>query len=275
MFFVFFKSRKVFLPLINLNKLKPVSSLLTPKDLIIPMVLVSILAQIIDNSKYIFTVKEIQKLPSVKFYSKMIMFGNSSVSLSIIYAISNTLSSEIEILSNLSSLERFSFLSALKDSLFLEQKTLNQFYNCYNSSVDLLRLRKNFSLQFRSALLSSSLLYPGSLVVGLPISEIDLKLILESCKIIWCSLGLIEEDFNFMLIKECFTSINFPTILLDNISEIECVKMLCALEFNIVRNFIDFLVFEKDFFVLNSSSNLVKVEEDLGFLRRSYSESFK
>ena len=261
------------MPGVNLKNFRPVAKLLNPKDLLIPMILLSILAQIVDNCKDLFTFKEVQKFTSVKLYSKMVMFCNSSVSLSVVSAISSTLSSEVEILSSLDPVERFSLLSILKKSLFLKQKSLDNISNSYGSPHDLVKIRKKLSLQFRSSLLSASLVYPGSLVLGLPVSQINLETILESAKIIWRSLGLLDEDFSFMLAKEYFNISGCCFKSFNKVSEINYIKMLCSLEFQSFSNFDSLLFLDNDLLVINSFDNLVTLERELGFLRRNYSET--
>jgi hypothetical protein len=56
------RSKKVVFPGINMKDLKSVASLLSPKELIVPLLLISILAQISDNLKGLLNYKDIQKL---------------------------------------------------------------------------------------------------------------------------------------------------------------------------------------------------------------------
>lgn len=241
------------------------------------MILVSILAQIIYNFKGILTFKEIQKLPSVKFYSNVLLFGPSSLSLSIISAISKTLSSDSEIFSSLTNMERFTFLFSLKESFFQAKNYVNTKNIFYNSLSYLRKFRKRLSLQFRSILLSTTLIYPNSISFGLHINNVSLDFILESSKFIWISLGLFEEDFSFMLIKEFCSFVN-PLNSKNKISsttlEIEAVKALCKLEFSRICPFSNFFIFERDFLVFNSYDNMVYLERDLGFLKRVYIELY-
>lgn len=228
--------KRVFLPSVNLKELIPVAYLLTPKDILIPMTLVSVIAQIVDNSKDIFTFSEVQNLPSVKLYSNILLLGSSSLSLSSVLSISKTLSFEAEVLVNLNSIERFYFLLALKKSLLFESNFVCQELNStfFNTS-SLKDFRKRLSLQIRSILLASVLAYPGSISLGLSVQQIDLDIIIKSSKFIWISLGLPEEEFTYMLLKEAFNSsvlLNIDDNYFDKNSEISALKFLLALEFN-------------------------------------------
>lgn len=217
------------------------------------MVVTCILAQIVDNFKDLLTVKDVQKIPSVKFYSKIILYGSSCLSLSIISAISQTLNYELDILSQLSVEERFYFLATLKKSFIFNQvsfQTLNNF--------SLEKIRYKLSLQFRSSLLSTTFVYPNSLVLGLPINLVTLETILDSSKIIWISLGLLEEDFNFMLLKDSFVLFNLNNNNLLKSNLIESIRFLCRLEFSKIIKFDDFLLFDRDFSVFNSYDNLLR-----------------
>ena len=84
------KYKKVSLPGIISKDIKPIGVLLKPSNLLVPMYLVSILAQISDNVKDILNVKDIQNLYSVKAYRKTIFSGPNSVMLSTINSISKT-----------------------------------------------------------------------------------------------------------------------------------------------------------------------------------------
>lgn len=235
------------------------------------MVLTCLLAQIVNNFKDLLSFKEIQKIPSVKFYSKVILYGSSCLSLSIISAISQTLSYELDVFSQLSVKERFCFLSALKKSFFLNQPEFSDLkvFAYSQDPFNLYQIRRKLSLQFRSSLLSTSLVYSNSLVMGLPIDQVDLDIILYSSKLLWVSLGLLEEDFNFMLLK------NFGLLdlqHLNNDSMNESIRSLCRHEFATVIDFKDFLVFNKDLLLFNSYDNMVPLERELFFLRRNYFE---
>ena len=115
------KSKKVLLPGINYKDLKPVSALLKPSDILIPMFFVSVLAQISDNIKNVLEPRDIQNLFSVKCYRKILLSGFNSVSLGVVSAISKTLGPELETLSILSVSERFLFLKDLKLKITLDK----------------------------------------------------------------------------------------------------------------------------------------------------------
>lgn len=71
--------------------------------------------------KGILNSRDVQKLSSVKFYSKVVSFGSSFLSLSVVNSLSKTLGPELEFLSSLNNLERFYFLNSLKDRLIKEK----------------------------------------------------------------------------------------------------------------------------------------------------------
>lgn len=249
--------------------------MLTPRDLIIPILFISILAQIADNFKYMLSSSEIQKLSSVKLYSSMLLLCPSSVSLSSLVALSKTLSFEFHELSQLSISERFSFLLSLKDSIVLERVSPSKKSLLQYDSFTNLSYRSKYSLQFRSMLLSISLNSPNSIVLGMPISQIDLDVVLASSKFVWVSLGLDEQDFYFRLLKGHYNNrteldlLNFSYSMPDYV---ECIKVLLQLEFKNYFKSSTSLTLFNDFALFNSSDNLVKLERELGFFRRPPSD---
>jgi hypothetical protein len=63
MFFMFVSHfKRVLFPGINVKDLKSVSFLLSPRDLVVPLSIVAILAQVSDNIRGLLNYKEIQKL---------------------------------------------------------------------------------------------------------------------------------------------------------------------------------------------------------------------
>lgn len=266
--------RRVLLPGINIKELVPVASLMSPTDLVIPMLFVTILAQLVDHFKYILSPKDILKIDSVKLYSNLIMFSLGSVSLSVIFSISRTLSYEFEVLQHLSTIERNYLFSNLKKSLMLDQSFSLDKKNLelVDISSDLSDYRRKSCLQFRSVLLSTALFSSNSILFGLPLSLVDLNVILDSSKLIWISLGLSEEDFTFKLIKDslnkisCLDSSNYVS---STITEIDSIRILSMFEFKKFFHFSTYFSFEKDFVPLNCSDNIVNLEKHLGFIRRN------
>lgn len=210
------------------------------------------------------TFKEIQKLPSVRLYFNLLLFGTSSCSLSVIYAISKTLVKDSEIFSFLNPIERFSYLFSLKESLFFLENHINTKVKknvLYNSFSELKERREKLALQFRILLLSTSVMYPHSITLGLPINYINLGFIIQSSKFIWVSLGLLEQDFTFLLVKEFFGNLKVSEFRKDFFSsnlEIDAVKRLFRLELENFCSFSDFLIFERDFVIFNSYDNIVR-----------------
>ena len=64
------KVKKILIPGINIKDISPLAFLISPKELVVTMSLIVILSQISDNLKYNLEIKEIQRVPSVNFYSK-------------------------------------------------------------------------------------------------------------------------------------------------------------------------------------------------------------
>lgn len=272
------KSKKVVLPGIYLKELKPLSSFLTPRLLLIPMFLVSNLAQITEDLKGVLSSKEVQKLPSVKFYSKVLSSGFSSSSISLLQAIAKTLGSEFEVLSVLSPLERINFLKEVYTKL-LNDKSLGSinFSGAYSfdDPISLFKYRKGIALQTRSIMISTSIFSSHSIVVGISIKEISLDVILDSSRSLWALLGLDPEEFDFLLHKEafsCLKSINFTTDL-SSASKLDFKNSFLILLYDEFSRFLsikDKLVFSEDQIVLHGEDNLTVLENSIKFVERFF-----
>lgn len=270
-----FSSKKVLIPGVNFRNIIPLATLLSPKDLIVSLSLICLLAQISSGLKGVLESKEIQKLPSVKFYSKVLMAGFSSLSLTTLFSLSKTLGAELEILSNLSTKERLNYLQILHRDV-LHQKVsgnLNSLYTTFNDPYQLLKFRKGVALQSRSIMLSTSVFLPHTLVMGLSIDQVDISMILHSSRLIWNYLSLRDEEFDFLLKKQAnlyFFSkkveinkfFSLPLDLLDSI------RLLLFSELESFSSLTNGVIFEEDFVLLRSENNLTKLENDFKFIKR-------
>jgi hypothetical protein len=267
--------KKVLIPGINFRHILPLASLLKPKDLVVSMSLICLLGQISNNLKGVLEPKEIQQIPSVKFYSKALMSGFSTLSLTTLFALSRTLGAELETLSSLNGKERFQFLFNLQNSILNKKisATIISNYRIFNDPYQILKFRKGISLQSRSVMIASSIYIPHSLVIGMSIDHVDLKVILQSCRLIWAYLSLSEEEFDFLLKKEAsiyLSSIglrfkklfNLPLDLLD------CIRLMLISELEIFSPIIDDLFFKEDYIFLRCDNNLTNLENDFKFIKR-------
>lgn len=267
------KSGRIILPGILIKDIKPISLLLKPSNLIIPLLLVSILSQLSDNLKNTLSPKDIQNLYSVKFYRKIVFFGFNSISLSVVQAISKTLGSELESLSVLSVSERLLFLRDLQRQLILDKVSSNVYMRNFNSMnpLEIMKYRKNLSIQFRSSIVSNSIFSPNSLTFGIPINSLGLDLVVYSSKLIWISLGLLEEDFDFFLRKEainCLKTFNLEDSFVFPSNNIEALKILFFKEIKDLLVFNKLLDFSPDNIIIKGESNLVLLEKEIGFIKR-------
>lgn len=266
------KQKKIIFPSINVKDISPLASLLSPKDLVISISLVCLLAQISDSLKGILDFKDIQRLPSVKFYSKVLMFNSSTNRLSTVFSIAKTLGPELETLVLLSVNERFNYLNNLTEVVINEKVTgrLGSENKIFNDPFELMKYRRGLSLQTRSTLLATAIFLPHSLVLGLSVSQIDFEVIIDSCRSLWLFWGLDLEDFDFLLRKEAF-------IELKNIKDnfvfrepLSCFDSLKVIMFSLFKNFLSFQneLFFDDNVVLRYDNNIVPLENLLGFIKR-------
>lgn len=145
--------------------------------------------------------------------------------------------------------------------------------NIFFDSFDLSKHRRGLALQFRSTLIATPIFSPHNIVLGLPINQIDLSIILDSCRLIWLTLGLELDEFEFLLRKESlilFNGLNkvdnscpFPSAPKDIY---ESLRLLIYFE---IKNFVENdLVFCDDLVVLKGDSNLTLLERELGLFQR-------
>lgn len=270
---ILLKSKKIVLPGLLVKELKPVALLLNPRFLIVPMFFVSVLAQLAEDLKGVLSSKEIQKLPSVKFYSKIISSGFSSVSLSILQSIARTLGSELEVLSILNSSERIKFLRDLYFKLLSEKGTSLINTNVCNSSdpISVSKYRRGLALQMRSTMVSVPIFSTHSIIVGLSVREINLDVIIESSKLIWNLLGLENEEFDFLLNKEAMCCLKKISLVNNSNSILTSSDSVKVLLFNELEKFLDSngrLNFSDDQIILKDDKNLTFLEKSLGFVCR-------
>lgn len=272
------KTKKVLIPGIKIKDLKPTSSLISPRFLIVPLVFVSLISQISDNLKNVLSPREVQQLFSVRFYTKMLSFGCSSMNLSVIYAISKTLGPDLEILSVLSVSERLQFLKDLQKKIILDKsvgKVISKPQLLY-SPRDLMKHRNGLSLQTRSIMIASSIFTPNSVVMGITVSSINLQNILDSAKIFWSLLSLEDEEFDFLLRKEASSSsknfFNNLEYFKEPSNNIEAIKILVFSECKSILHTENALCFSEDQVIIQGENNLTSLEKELGFIERSVLE---
>lgn len=269
----FLKSKRFILPFLHTKDLKPLASLLTPSNFIIPMLVVAILGQLSEDLKTTINSKDIQQIPSVKLYFKLLSSGKSTVNLSVLYAISKTLGPELETLSILNIRERINFLSLLQKKIVLEKSPAQIIPkpNILYDHVELMKHRKGLALQFRNLLIATPIFSNHSLVLGLSIGQTTIDCIINSCKFYWSLLGLNEEEFDFSLKKEAMNCIKKHS--LKDLFEIpkslmQTVKILLYVELKELTDFKNLLVFYDDLIVLRGQNNLTMIENELTFIQR-------
>ena len=271
------KSKKVLIPGLQLKELKPIASLLHPSNIIIPLLAISIIAQLADNLKDVLSPKEIQRLPSVKVYNKIIYSGFNSSSLAAIVSLSKTLGPELEALSVLTVSERLNFLRLLQKKIIFSKmlpKVSSNLRNLYDPN-ELIKHRKGLSMQFKSSMVANSLFSFNSIVLGMSLPNVNLDCIIESSKILWLNLGLSIEEFDFLLRKQASNIIKRDpkfSKLFSVEKECDCLKILALSEFNSIMKFESFINFEEDIVIMKGENNLVLLESELRFIRRSIAE---
>lgn len=269
------KDKKILLPGILNKDLKPVSSLLTPIDIIVPIFFIAVIAQITDNLKNTLDTKDIQNLFSVKAYRRLIFSGFNCVSLSVIYAISKTLGPELETLSVLSVHERVLFLKELQSKIMLDRNTgkIDFRQRNLNNPFQLMKHRKGLSIQARSVMVATALFSPNSILIGAPVCSMDLNLIIHSSKLIWLSLGLTEEDFEFLLKKDAINKSKSLTGNLDFfgcLDNVDCLRTILYFDLKYLLGFTSFLDLSSDNVVFQGEKNLVLLEKEIGFIQRDF-----
>lgn len=270
--------KRVLVPFFASKEIKPVSFLLSPKDLVLCMTLSILLAQLADGLKGLYSLVDIQKINSVKVYSKLLSTGFSSRSLSSVYAIAKTLGPDLESLSLLSAKERVNFIRSIHSNLIYSQVGfhLSDFSSVYTDPLQLFSYRKALALQCRSVFAATPVFLPYSLILGTPVNNVDLRLIIDSARFLWCCSGLDELEFDFILHKEALSfyrndKVSFIRELFpipDNLHE-SC-KILIFSEFFYTLSLQTNIFFNKDYFTLRSPDNLTWLERDLGFFNRNF-----
>lgn len=270
------KTNRVILPFFVSKDVKPISFLLDPKELVICLSIMVIMAQISDNLKSFLPIKDIQKMPSIKVYSKVLSTGYSSLSLSSVFAISKTLGPELESLSLLNFNERVRFLRSLHSNIIFHKvdSRLSNVSRIFVDPFELLMYRKGLAIQCRSVFTATPLFLPHSLVIGVPIKNVGLDIILESSKYLWSYWGLDEAEFEFFIFKHSwnFYMNNLKNTAFPEPTDIyKACKILIFSEFFRVLEIEEKITFDKDPFVLkgfDNDNNLTNLEKELGFFNR-------
>ena len=270
-------TRKIIIPGINVKELAPLASLISPKDLIVSMSLISILAQISETFQNTLELKEIQRIPSIKFYSKIINNSTATISLTTTFSIAKSIGPELEILSSLNINERYHFLYLLKKSIINEKASghISSKSKIFSDPFELLRYRKGLSLQSRSIMIATSLFLPHSLVLGLPINKINIDVIIESAYQTWSYWGFSYEEFEFLLRKEALyysKSLEYKNYFEKPNDIKDAVRILFQSTLRELNAFEDEINFSEDNLFFKTNENLTPLEKDFGFIRRSMPE---
>lgn len=258
-----FKTKRVILPGVNLDVLIPLSSLLYPGHFLFSSFGILILAQLVFLLKGLLSNLEIQRLSSVQFYSRFISSNYYINSLSVYYSISQTLGFDLELLLSLSIYERLVFLLKMEETI-LKYKGSAKVFSEFSFILDPVSLeshRKGLALKCRSVFLLSPIFSPTSLVVNIVLSEVNILLLLESCKLMWLYIGLDLEEFSFLLFK------SYLFLEIQNISlKLSFSDLLIKLIHVQLKKLISFkknIVFSDDFIVLKSKDNLTFMERQV------------
>lgn len=267
-------TKKVIIPGVNIKEMAPLAAFVSPKDLIVTISLISILSQISETFRYKLELKEIQNIPSVKFYSKIINNCTSTISLSTTFSIAKSLGPELEILSSLNTSERYQFIYLLKKSIINEKISgrISSKSRIFQDPFELLRYRKGLSMQTRSIMLATAIFLPNSITIGLPINQINIELILESAYKIWAYWGFSYEEFDFLLRKEAMYNFNSlkkknhqitPNTIKDS------VRIVFLSTLKEIASFEDKIEFSEDNVLFKTNENLTLLEKDFGFINRT------
>nr|YP_010700503.1 putative group II intron reverse transcriptase/maturase mat5 [Strombomonas costata]WCH63641.1 putative group II intron reverse transcriptase/maturase mat5 [Strombomonas costata] len=270
-------AKRVLLPFIKTKDLRPVSNLLSPSNLLVPMSLIVILGQITENLKGILIPKDIQQIPSVKLYTKVLNIGYNSVALSAINSISKTLGPELETLSVLNVQQRLNYLKDLQNRIILDRGPgrISTKSSIFYDSFELAKHRRGLSMQCRSVLVASPIYATNTLVIGLPINQVDIKTIVDSCKLIWGFLGLDYDEFDFLARKHalsCYKNIYGNEVLGIPDDIYNALKIIVLSELRHATGFDGKFLIHDDSIVLNCDSNLTLVENEFLFIRRTLPE---
>lgn len=268
------KNFRVLLPHVEVKSLKPLGPLLSPKSILITLLLVSLLSQVSDNLKNILSLKDVQKLQSVRIYIKAISSGISSASLCALLSLSKTLGPELETLSLLSPRERLYFLREIQKKIVNDKGPGKISFKNYKDTNDLglAKHRKGISMQCRSLFISTAIFSSNSIIQGIPIKQINLDTIISSSKTFWVSMGLEEEDFEFLVKKEAylvFLSKNLSVLFREPKTVSDALIILFYSELSYIFNFKKKLIFNDDDIIFNNNeNNITLLEKELGFIIR-------
>lgn len=169
---------------IDVKSIKPLSFLLKPSLLAVPLVGTSLVAQLGTLAKLNRSQgKKLQMLDSNKYYSKILGGSNTSKMLSNIYALAKTFSFEADLLANLSTEEE-------RKSLL--EKTLEELTNSRGTSKIIagnswltnkdscLTHRRGLALRVRSTMQSDPIFKPNNISIGIPLKDINMENIKNS-----------------------------------------------------------------------------------------------
>lgn len=268
-----YKQKKIILPGLDFRNLKSVNKFIFPSNILVPMLFVSLIAQISDNMKDLISNKDIHQLFSVKLYSRILYSSLNTNYLTILQSISKTLGFELPTLSLLNVKERNLFINCLV-SRILSNKGQARIYLKDTILLDpkiLIKHRRGLSLQARSIMTSVPVFSPHSISFGLSIRDISIANIIDSARDSWITLGLESDEFDFALYKQAYLIYN--KLILKEIfnkpsSLADCLRILIYSEFRSLVFFEKTLVLCEDKILLRGNNNLTLLENDLSFLSR-------
>jgi len=264
------KFKRVILPGLDLKLLRPVSGVLLPLNFFVTSFALLLIAQLVYSLKGILSHSEMNKLPSVQFYSKFFISNYYVNSLLVFYSIAETVGFDLELLITLSSKERINFVSELQNRILSYSGSV-KIVTDSNFLLDpfiLLKHRKALSLKLRSFMLLTCIFSPSSLVINYFLSDVGLFFILDSNRLFWSYIGLDLEDFNFLFFKFVFS--NFSYLSSCFAYSVFFLSEIIKNEFKKFSFFNSSLVFSEDNIVLKSENNLTNLEREVKFVVRPF-----
>lgn len=255
------KATKQLLPGIQAKVLKPVATLVSPQQIVVPIVLTGIIAQVNDNLKDVHTPKDVQQLESVRNYSKCLGIGDSR-QLSATHALANTLGPEAQKLASLPPDERENYLRELCHTIntIAGPAKVKASSLVLQNENELAAHRRGLALQCRSNMQATPIYNKTQMTIGIAIKELDLEIAIDSAKQLWTNLGREAEEFDSLLVEQVADA---PTVTEAVISIVK-------------RNLVTILKEDEDgsiihggdVYVLKGEDNLTPIERNLGFIQR-------
>lgn len=255
------KNSKQLLPGIQAKLLKPVAALVQPQNLVVPMVITGIIAQVSDNLRDVKTPKEIQQLDSVKTYSKCLGIGDSR-QLSAIHALASTLGPEASTLVSLSPEERkvhleevCNIINTVPGPAKVKASAL-----VIQNEDELASHRRGLALQSRSNMQATPIYNRTDITMGISIKDLVLEFSIESAKQLWVTIGRDADKFDSLLLAQVTDAKTVTEAVIRIVK-----RNLVA----IIKEYDDgSFTFGGDVAVLKGEDNLTPIERELGYMKR-------